>query len=152
MLVLKIVDAFVKGYYAPHNDKEAYWQDIWAAISNLVQTAGILYFVQNPALGDGLSQVSLQRCMIAIPCSIPMWAIKAQRNNSTGMWSCKTMNRPSHVTFLKFILAAVCGYYGRGDCTSLSWCPGRCNCKRVSSFSLLKNVRFRLTCLCTQRI
>jgi len=118
MVVLKIVDAFVKGYYspvtAPHNDKEAHWQDIWAAISNMVQTAGILYFVQNPALGDGLSQVSLQRCMIAIPCSIPMWAIKAQRNNSTGMWSCKTMNRPSHVTFLKFILAAVCGYWVAG--------------------------------------
>ena len=76
MLVLKIVDAFVKGYSAPHNDKEAYWQDIWAAISNLVQTAGIFYFVQNPALGDGLSQVSLQRRMIAILCSIPMLAIK----------------------------------------------------------------------------
>jgi hypothetical protein len=60
----------------------------------------------------------------------------AQRNNTTGMWSCKTTNPPSHVSFLKFILAAICGYYGRGDCASLSWCPWRCNCKRVSSFPL----------------
>ena len=68
------------------------------------------------------------------------------------MWSCKTSNPPSHVSFLKFILAAICGYYGRGDCASLSWCPWRCNCKRVSSFSLLKNVLFRLTCLFTTHI
>ena len=33
MLVLKVVDTCVKGYFAPHNDKEAYWQDMWAAIS-----------------------------------------------------------------------------------------------------------------------
>ena len=60
MLVLKIVDAFVKGYSAPHNDKEAYWQDMWAAISNVAQMAGILIYVRNPEFGDGISLVSLQ--------------------------------------------------------------------------------------------
>ena len=60
ILALKIVDAFVKGYSAPHNDKEAYWQDMWAAISNVAQMAGILIYVRNPEFGDGISLVSLQ--------------------------------------------------------------------------------------------
>jgi hypothetical protein len=60
MLVLKVVDTCVKGYFAPHNDKEAYWQDMWAAISNVAQMAGILIYVRNPEFGDGISLVSLQ--------------------------------------------------------------------------------------------
>ena len=60
MLVLKVVDTCVKGYCAPHNDKEAYWQDMWAAISNVAQMAGILIYVRNPEFGDGISLVSLQ--------------------------------------------------------------------------------------------
>ena len=71
MLVLKVADFVVKGYFAPHNDKEAYLQDMWAAISNLVQTAGITSHVLKPVDGNWMSMVIVQSPRIAILSSMP---------------------------------------------------------------------------------
>ncbi len=55
ILCLKFVDIIVMGCFAPHNDKWAYWQDMWVAFVNLVQAIGITYYILEKQKGDEIS-------------------------------------------------------------------------------------------------
>jgi hypothetical protein len=55
ILVLRFVDIIVMIYFAPHNDKWAFWQDMWVAFVNLVQAGGITYYILEKQKGDEIS-------------------------------------------------------------------------------------------------
>jgi hypothetical protein len=55
ILVLRFVDIIVMGCFAPHNDKWAFWEDMWVAFVNLVQAGGITYYILEKQKGDEIS-------------------------------------------------------------------------------------------------
>jgi hypothetical protein len=65
ILVLKIVDIIVMGCFAPHNDKWAYWQDMWVAFVNLGQAPLVLF-----AWRDAGSQLLEQMQQFGSPSSV----------------------------------------------------------------------------------
>jgi hypothetical protein len=55
ILVLRFVDMIVMFCFAPHNDKWAFWKDMWVAFVNLVQAGGITYYILEKQKGDEIS-------------------------------------------------------------------------------------------------
>jgi hypothetical protein len=56
ILGLKVIDFVVKLFAMPHINKEAYFDDIWAQVLNIIQIAGITAYVETK-YGDALDSV-----------------------------------------------------------------------------------------------
>jgi hypothetical protein len=54
------------GCFAPHNDKWAYWQNMWVAFVNLVQAGGITYYILEKQKGDEISILFVVTTVVGI--------------------------------------------------------------------------------------